>query len=218
MLVTDAITMVTKQFNDNSNAFVDILEIANYLWYAECEMCREVSNLELLDTSQSTVVNQQEYPRPIAAEFVTRVIYRDYRLKRVEFREIEAMDVYAGDVSTGDSWYYYEYGDNLGLYPTPQQIQPLKIYYNGTPPVLSSMGVISTDFSTPTMFHNFYPDYALWRIFAKDQDINRAEFYNGLWTQNLQKARTIWAKRQYSDRIFFTKDQDSYPDSDFGMV
>jgi hypothetical protein len=58
----------------------------------------------------------------------------------------------------------------------------------------------------------------LWRIFAKDQDSGRAQYYKGLWDQNMVKAEAEWSKRNQDDRIAYVKDIDSYPDSDFGMV
>ena len=216
MTPQQAYTTVINQFNDASGNFVSATEVYNYLWLAECELNRKIKCNEQIDSSSIvTSIGQQTYTLPAPITFLTRVIWWNYRMKLIDFRGIEAMDVYSGNQSTGNPWYYFLYGNTIGLYPTPTQIQQVFLYYIADPVYLAPS---SFSFSTPFQFHAYYIDYALWRVFAKDQDIGRANFYKALWNEDLAKAQAEWNDRNKVDRISYVKDIDSYPDSDFGMI
>ena len=215
MTPAQAYQTVTNQFNDASGNFVSADEVYNYLWLAECELNKKIQCAEVVDTSIVTVPGTQEYAVPAGFSYISRIIWYNYRLKKIDFRGIEAMDVYYGQQSTGNAWYYYRFGSNIGLYPTPTAAQTIRIYGIQTPAYLTSA---STAFTIPDLFHAYLIDYALWRIYAKDQDIGRTQFYTAQWNANLVKAETEWAKFKQNDSIAFVKDIDSYPDSDFGMV
>lgn len=210
--------LVRDLSNEQDTAFIGQQELYTYLWMAECALNRDLLCYELTDSSIPTVALQQEYSKPTAGAAcfaIKRLLYNSDKLKKITIRQLDDMDSAGGTSSTGTPIYYYEYGTKIGLYPTPTEVKTLKFYFIGTPTALTSS---STMFSVPAMFHPYLADYALWRIFAKDQDEGRASFHKKLWDENMVRAKDEWFRTQRMDRHQVVIDADSTTTTDEGIV
>lgn len=206
MNVSTAVQTVRYQFYEATAAFLADDEIRQYLWDGECELARKVECVEVV-TSITASAGVQESTYTSTVEMIKRVTYDDDRLKKIDFRELDALDDdgTGSDVSTGDPTHYYLYGNNtIGFWPKPTTDGVVKIWGNGTPAQITSS---STAFTIPVQFHNYLPDYALYRCYLKDQDDGRGKLHLDLWESNKAKAQAEWHRRKNGDKLNVVKDE-----------
>lgn len=157
-------------------------------------------------TSFSSVTNTKTYS--IASSLsntslgvLTRVTYDSYRLQAVdinEFDNIEGM-AYGGVTVTGKPEYYYRYGDTLGFSPTPDESKVIALYHQATPAKITTA---STAFTVPDEYTDYIADYALYRMFLKDQELqNEAIIHKKQWDENLVIISNNWTKTRNRDRV-----------------
>jgi hypothetical protein len=217
MTPAQILASIRSQIDEATANFYTDNEIYAYMWQAECTINNEVECAESTDTSITTVNGTAEYTKPTDMIFAKRVWWYLMRMQKIDFRMLENQEglSYGSTIQTGQPYAYYEYADKIGFYPTPNAAQAVKIWYIKQPVVLTSS---STAFTIPQLFHHLIPDYCLWRMWAKDQEENRAADHQNRWNLNLQIAKQSWAKYKNSDAIIVVKDGDRYPNTYAGMV
>jgi hypothetical protein len=68
------------------------------------------------------VASQTEYAKPSRSYAVTRVEYAtNGKLKPIDFRQLDSIDVNTNTTVTGIPQYYYYFDDVIGLYPAPSE-------------------------------------------------------------------------------------------------
>jgi hypothetical protein len=208
---------IRDQVNEPVANFWTDQEIYNYQWQAECLINNLTKCNEQTDSSISTLSNVAEYSMPSGVLFVTRVMWDLVRLKKIDFRELENREwlSYGQPIQASEPDSYYIFGNNIGLYPTPNQAQNVKMWGIWQPSILTSS---STSFDIPQYFHHLIPDYCMWRMWAKDQESNNAPFFKTAWQEGLQASVITWNNRLRSDRISVVKDADLYPATLGGMI
>lgn len=216
MTPAQALATIRNQFYEASTAFVGDDEIRAYLWDAECDLgstlhCNQVT------TALTTSASVQEYSRPTGYEAIHRIQYSGVRLKKVDFRELEAQDSpgYSGSQYSGNPTSYYEWADKIGLWPIPTTAATVNVWGVAQPAVITSS---STAFSIPVQFTPYLADYALYRMYLKDQDDGRADVHEKLWEDNKAKALRMWYKRRYTDRFPTVKTEEVYQYTQMGIV
>lgn len=217
MNVSTAIQTVRYQAYESTAAFWADDEIRQYLWEGECEMARLLECVEVV-TSITTVTSTQESTYTSTVETIKRVTYDGDRLKRIDFRDLDSLDSDGTDsnASTGDPTHYYLWGNNtIGFWPVPTTSAAVKMWGNGVPAQITSS---VSQFTIPAQFHTYLPDYALTRMYWKDQDDTRARAHNELWERNKAKAQSEWNRRKNADKLNVVKDQDYYASTTLGMI
>ena len=217
MTPAQILSTVRYQINEPTANFWADQEIYDYQWQAECIINDLTKCNEQTYSGITTSANVAEYSMPSNVLFVTRVTWDYARLKKIDFRELENREwlSYGQTIQSGEPDSYYIFGNNIGLYPTPNDTQLTKLWFIAQPAQLTSS---STSFDIPQYFHHLIPDYCLWRMWSKDQESDRAPFHMTRWQENLQQAVISWQQRQKSDKIFVVKDSNLYPNTLGGMI
>jgi hypothetical protein len=216
MNVATAIQTVRYQAYEPTAAFWADDEIRQYLWEGECEIARMAECVEVA-TSITTVTSTQESTYTSTVETIKRVTYDGDRLKKIDFRDLDTLDEdgTASDASTGNPTHYYLWGNNtIGFWPVPTTSAAVKIWGNGTPAQITSS---VSAFTVPPQFHNAIPDYALYRMYSKDQDDSRAKLHLDIWEASKTKAVQQWSRRKSADKINLVKDEYAYASTTLGM-
>lgn len=217
MTVASAIQTVRYQFYESTAAFLADDEIRQYLWDGECDLSRQIGGNEVV-TSITTVTSTQESTYTSTVEMIKRVTYDGGRLHKMDFRDLDSLDSDGtdSDASTGDPTHYYTYGNNtIGFWPVPTTSATVKIWGIGTPTQITSS---VSAFTIPGQFHNYLPDYALYRAYLKDQDDGRSKVHLDLWEKNKSKAQAEWNKRKNGDKINVVKDEYTMACSQLGPI
>jgi hypothetical protein len=215
MTPAQALTYCRDQWAESSSGFFTDAELRSYLWDAESKLNQVVECLEV-STSITTVTGTQEYGRQ-SLLYIKRVTYDADKLKKIDYRELDLLDNYGTDSSnaqTGEPSHYYEHGDYIGLWPVPDTTNTLRMWGIGEPTLIASD---TSNFSIPSAFHRYLPDYALMRMAAKDQDDGRVQFYGQLWASDMKEAQQTWSRRRFMDKLPVVKDEYEFPGTALGM-
>lgn len=209
---------IRNQVYESTAAFYTDAEIYSYMWQAEQEIAQAIPCTETRDTTSLTSVTSTEYyDLPSSVAYVHRVEWNSKKLKRIDFRDRDTLDYsgYGSSLSEGQPYAYYQWGTQIGLYPVPEDAKNITLYYYKTPTAITTS---TTAFTVPDMFTQYIPDYALYRMYAKDQDDGRAQFHRQQWEANIVRAKQKWGQRQTSDYLYVVKDSDMYPETEVGMT
>jgi len=201
---------------DNSLELSGETELYQYLSDAERILAGKIYCTPTFSTTP-TVANQKEYTRPSSFK-IDRVTWQSCPLKRIDLKDLDSAEGIAysnTNAEYGNPVYYYEYGNTIGLSPTPATVQNLKFYFHAIPVALNSS---STTFTIPEEYAVYLADYALYRMFMKDQMKDQAVQSFQLWNANLMRCQSEWEMRKDSGRIEQVKLEECYPVSDMGMI
>lgn len=135
MRPSDMLTLIKDQLNNlSTDSFYTDSVLYDYMEQAS----RIISNRFTLNESKSTinsVANQREYDMPSGCVNIIRVTYDSYPLKRININGIDRYEGYAyggGATTYGNTQFYYEYGNTLGLSPIPDSSDKnIDVYYQG---------------------------------------------------------------------------------------
>lgn len=208
---------VRNQVYETSASFWSDAEIYTYLWFAECEIAGLIQCTEATDDTTTTVASTQEYAKPTDCLIVLRVTYDGAKLKRIDLTDQDALDgsAYGGSLSTGNANSYYEFGDNVGLYPIPDDAKTLKFWYIKQPTLKTDADI---GWDVPTEFEHYLADYALYRMYLKEQDEGRASIHKQLFDQSVARAAQKWRINRERDRHSVVKTEEFYPITGLGLV
>lgn len=216
MTVAQLLGNVRNQYAETSTAWVSDVEVYTYFWNGQIELNNKVGPFEQSDDSVITDGVEQEYTMPVGVNIVTRLTWNKVKLKRIEFRDQDAMDfpTYGNVINTGNATHYYVYSSGFGLYPVPTTSNTVTINYIGQPTVVSG----ATALSIPDMFSYYLVDYALYRMYLKDQDEIKAQIHKGLWDEHVKESYTLWRKRKQADQFSVVRQEDNYPETELGII
>ena len=215
----DVLDIVRFQVYETSAAFWSDAEIYTYMWQAESEIAQLVECTQYMDDSTTTVSGTQKYAKPLDCLYLKKVEWDSVPLKEMDMqqrdKETHQFQSYGQSDSSGNPYAYWQWGDDLYLYPIPQSAKTLEIWYVRQPAKISAS---STEFTVPKEFHNPIVEYCLSRMYLKDQDETRGKYHQEMWLQGVQMAREKWATRKKSNRFAVAKNADNYPQTDLGII
>lgn len=217
MTPNEVLSSVRNQVYESDAGFWTDAEVYDYMSQAEQEIADIIECTETIDSTMDTVAGTQEYSKPSNCQIIKFVRFDNVLLKNIDFREKDALNLnrYGSTDQGGDPDSYYEYGSVIGLYPIPQRIAEIKIYYIALPPRLT---ISSTTFAIPALFHSYLVDYCLFRMYMKDQDDQRGNLHRQIWEENLNKSRMKWMRKRTANRLFVVKNEDAFNQTELGMI
>lgn len=203
-----------NQYNAISDTFWSSDEIMTYIYDASMQLAREAFIIEA-NSSQSTVISQQEYAFPTYAMAIKRITYNGQKLKPIDFRDDDSLTLsLSTSTAVGTPLYYFVWNETLFLRPIPDAIGTLIIRtYNEPTPVTSS-----STLEVPTRYHLDMGNLVLSKMAAKDSNINMATYYMNLWQANLLKARKLWRREKRGDAFTIVKDENTHPFTIIGTI
>lgn len=205
-------TVIRNQIAEEDPGFWGEDEIYKIMWNGEKIFAFELQCAQSYSTDVS-VVNQREYARPVNAQAISRLTWDRTKLKKITLEDVDRLEGDTEDI--GEPEYYYEYGNIIGLVPTPASAKVMKYYFNSIPSRLSAS---STTFTIPGEYAHFIEDFVLYHLYMKDQQISEADRHKTIWEDNLRKAKSEWITRTSSDHFYCVRDEEGYPFTDLGMI
>jgi len=214
MTPSDVLLSIRDQLYEPTAGFWTDAELYRYMGQAEQEIALNIKCTQF-QTSTTTVTAQSMYTRP-AAYYIDRLTWDSVKLKKIDTTDLDALQrvAYGGLYTIGRSMHYYEYDDQIGLWPIPSYSAPLNVWGVQIPPGT----YVSSGFCVPAYFHVMIQDYALYRAFAKDQNKDQSQFYKNQWDQAMVRAYTYWRQKTEGDFYRVVKEEDSYRNVELGMI
>lgn len=208
MLVTDIQTAARDLYNGIGDSFFSDTQINNWITQACNEFCKESYLIDTITTT-ATVIGTQGYAYPTNAIAIKRVVVGGRKLKRITFRQDDAITL-SNQASTQSGFpvYYTDFNNTLYLRSIPDSIYTMVIYsQNMQTPITSN--VIPLDI--PTLFHFDLVDYVLYRMFTKDKDLMNMQFHKSAWSEHLVRARSWKALQKRADSFTTVQDEETLP-------
>lgn len=189
MIVSDVITRVQRQFGDEASVQIDSSDIIR--WINDCAKEIAVQN----DLTQATGLQNSEkdlnvYAAP-ADTLAIRAVY--YNQKKLDFYSRTEYDAYVNindptETASGTPFLYTRHVDDLILYPTPDSVGTIKIWYFQRPPEVTA----STDnLPFPVEYHLRIVEYCLQQAYQTDEDWEAANQMSGQFTDGMAKLKQL---------------------------
>lgn len=216
MTPAQCLSTIRDQVVETSANFWTDAEIYRYMWSGESILNAQLGLYEANGT-QNTFTGIESYDNPDELVYYTNINWDNQKLKQITFRDRDAIETpgYGGSYSEGQPHSYILYGNSIYLYPIPNSAKALIYRYIKEP---AAIGSGSGSFSIPVAYTHFIADYALFRMYAKDQEADRAMFHKKLWDENIQMASDINGLKNKMDRYRVVNVEESYPQTDLGMI
>jgi hypothetical protein len=189
VIVSDVITRVQRQFGDEASVQIEEADIIR--WINDC--AKEIavqSELTQATANQNTVVNTNIYTAP-ADMLAVRSVYYDG--KKLTFLERTEYDAYVNqqdpqEILTGTPYMYTRNVLDLLVYPRPDSVKVLKIWYFQRPTEV----VNETDpLPFPVEYHLRIVEYCLQQAYQTDEDWDAAGQMKGQFDDGLVKLKQL---------------------------
>jgi hypothetical protein len=208
MTPADIITAARDLYNASGDSFYGDTLIYNWIWQGCHEFAKKTWLMEAT-SSQSTVAGTQSYSYPTNAIAIKRVTVNGKKLKRITFREDDAITLSNAAVATqGYPIYYTDFNSTINLRPIPDSVYTMVVYYYSDQPQITSG---TTPLIIPTLFQFDLVDYVLYRMFAKDKDFDSAQFHLSNWMMHIKDALSYKTRLKRTDSFATVQSEETLP-------
>lgn len=170
---------IKRTFGDEAG--VQLTE-ADILRWANAAQTEIVNNNKAIKTKATlpTAVGTASYTFPdVKIQQIEALHYDNTRLESVPFAEAEryiiSNDPEQSEQGTPSFW--YEWGGELTLWPKPDAVKDLTLYFTAYPVELT--GDTAQILSLPDKFYNAIVDYVLSKCYEMDEDGNASQMAEG---------------------------------------
>ena len=194
-------------YNAVSDTFFSDTQIYNWIWQAEIELAKKAWVIESYTTG-STSASTQSYAYPTNAVAIKRVTVNGKKLKRITFREDDAVTLSNQNITTtGWPIYYADFNSTIYMRPIPDATYTIGWYTYNLPTLPSSTGTLDV----PTIFHFDLVDYCLFRMFGMDKDPVNVQYYKTEWEKHVMDAIAYTARKKRTDSLRTVQSEDTLP-------
>lgn len=214
MTPTDVMTAARDLYNATGDTFFTDTQLMNWMWQA-CNVFAKECNLIENVFSLSTIVGTQTYSYPTHIIALKRVTYQGHKLKRLTFRQDDAVTLSnQASIQSGLPTYYSDFNYTLYLRPIPNDVQTLQIFGYSMAAQITAL----TTLEIPELFHMDLVNPMLRNMYAKDQNPQMATYYDNLWKQNVSDAKRWKKKQMRSDGFSTVQDEETLPVTIMGVI
>lgn len=166
---------VKRVFGDESGVQLDNADVVRWANAAQMEI---VTNNKAIKAKSSTptIIGTDTYTfSGLNIQQIEAVHCDNVLLENIPFAEAERY-ILAADpnkTETGTPLIWYEWAGDLTLWPVPDAVQSLTLYYTAYPEELT--GDVDQYLSVPDKFYNAVADYVLAKCYEMDEDLNASQ-------------------------------------------
>lgn len=162
--VSDVIRDVRRAFGDEDGVQIKDEDLVRWINDGQREI---VSNNPILKAKAtvSSVAGNNNYPLPADIYQIENLTYDGKRINGVGFEEGIAR--FGALTDGGDPYYWYMWGNELYLYPTPNTVKTITMYYTQAPAPVTGAGDL---LSVPDRYFNALVEYVKMQAYELDED------------------------------------------------
>lgn len=174
------IDRVKRQFGDESGAQVTDADIIGWINSGQQEINRQNRIIKSTATT-NTVIGTRTYTFP--SQRIMHIEILKYNGRPIDYMSFNEAQEYItvndpNNIQTGPPVYWWEYGGELELYPTPDAVGELKLYYVAYP---EDVTIGSDTLTIPDSYFDTLLQYCLSQAYEQDDD----------WTGSAQKQQQV---------------------------
>lgn len=197
--VDQVVTYVKRQFGDESGVQVGNDDIIRWINAAEQEIISANQVLKAKATT-ATVANQEEYTlgTGIDLQYINSLHVDGLKLPFKNFNEAESY-ITMNDpqkIQHTRPEFWYEWAGTVYLYPIPDAVYTLQVYYHRVPVALTTVG---DTLNVPDNYFNRIIEYCMAQAYELDENLDAAlaksqQFQSNLVAQSLDENSTSYDK------------------------
>lgn len=184
MLVSDVATRVKRQFGDEAGAQITDADIIRWCNDAQIEIATQNKLLQTV-ASSNTVVGTQSYATPATMLALRGVRYDKLRLTPLSMDDIDNV-IQDSTQDSGTPQYYWMIGEDVYLWPKPDSVKSLTIYYTAKPTTLTATG---DTISLPPQFDNRIVEYCIAQAAELDDDLDHYQLKMAQFQQGIDASK-----------------------------
>lgn len=177
---------IKRIFGDESGVQLDNADIQRWANSAQTEIVTSNKALKATAT-MPTVVGQTNYDFPsVKIQQIEALHYDNVRLENVPFAEAERYIISNDPNQTeqGTPSFWYEWDGVLTLWPKPDSVKNLKLYFTAYPAELT--GDVNQLLDVPDKFYNAVVDFVLSKCYEMDEDMNNSQLAENRFRASLE--------------------------------
>ncbi len=167
--VQNVLDRVKRQFGDESGAQVTDSDIISWINSGLQQINRDNRIIKGVATTP-TVIGQTAYTFPgVNVLHIEKLVYNGRPINWRNFNEVSdwILEEDPNSTQTGEPILWYEWGNELNLYPKPDAVRNLSLYYVGYPAAVSASGDVLT---IPDSYFDALLNYVLQQAYEQDDD------------------------------------------------
>jgi hypothetical protein len=208
MTPTEISTMARQVYNAVGDTFFPDVLMYNFMYGAQLEAAREAFCIENVYTADS-VAAQQQYSFPTNAIAIKNLKYESKELDKISQQEYDSITYGQTTVQSGTPRAYWQWGENIYLYPTPDTSTTgaIEIFTYDMPQAVS----VSSTLDIHPQFHIDIVNYCVKQMFAMDQNSAMMDRYQGMWDQAKLGIKEWAKKKRRGDKMAQVQRDDIQP-------
>lgn len=166
---------IKRIFGDESGVQLETADIQRWANSAQTEIVSTNKALKAKATLPTTI-GQTVYTFPdVKIQQIEALHYDNGRLENVPFAEAERYIITAdpNSLEQGTPVFWYEWDGELSVWPKPDAVKNLTLYYTAYPDELT--GDVEQTLSVPDKFYNAVVDFVLSKCYEMDEDMNNSQ-------------------------------------------
>lgn len=196
MTPSDIETWARRLMNAEGSKFWSQAEIIQDLLYeALMQLAIETECIENRYTTVS-VASQQEYARPSRAISIKRVVYNGDKLKKINFRQLDSINLNTNTTVTGTPAYYIEYDETIFLHPVPSTAALTIEIHTIDEPSRPSNG---STLEVPSRYHTKLATGVAYLMSMKELGHPNTARLERLWFKAIEDVKEMERKRKRGD-------------------
>lgn len=166
---------IRRTFGDEAGVQLDNEDIKRWANAAQMEIVNNNKAVKAKSTLP-TAVGTGDYTFPdVKIQQIESLHFDNVRLESLPFAEAERIIISSDPqgVQQGTPSFWYEWDGTLSLWPKPDAVKNLTLYYTAYPDDLT--GSTAQLLSVPDKFYNAIVDFCLAKAYEMDEDLNASQ-------------------------------------------
>lgn len=208
-------TAARRRLNAVSSDFWSSTEIIEDCLYFAClDVATRARCIEATSTA-SSVASTASYSKPTNAIEIKQITYDSQKLELLPEREYFSLNLNGQTATVGRPQWYYLWGDNYILYPTPDQSSlSISIRSVNEPAAVTSGSTLEI----PSQFHNRLVNGVCYYMLLKDVDDPRTPIFEARWIRDVQDCVDEWSRSKHADKMPRVRLEETLLTTDTGIV
>lgn len=188
LTVANIASRVRRQFGDSAGILLTDAAFIDWINDAMREIVLDNDLLKIRSTS-TTLANQSNYGLPADILRFLSVSFDGQAIEEISLqearRQVPNLDN-AATFAVGTPQSYWQYGNEMFLYPAPSSAKTLTLYYNRNPTLVTVVGDTP---ELPARYDNRLVEYCLAQAAEMDDDDAKAQYKMEQFNAGLERSR-----------------------------
>jgi len=194
MLVSDVATRVKRQFGDELGSQIGDADVIRWCNDAQQEIALQNRLLQTV-ANQNSAIGTQEYSAPADMLALRGVRYDKLRLTLLTMDDMDNI-VQDRTLDQGTPAYYWTYGNQISLWPVPDAVYNITIYYTAKPTTLTAVG---DTLSLPAQYDNRVIEYCIAQAAELDDNLEHYQLKMGQFQSGIDATKNALEQIENED-------------------